>query len=217
MSRDGRIDVLLAAWKVSRAQGAQLTVEELCHDCPELLLEVRRSIERQGNFDDRLSPSPSEVSSQLEKPLESGPPRPDAEEAARENAQTVLAGGDSTLPREIIAGRYKLLQQIGEGGMGVVYMADQVKPVHRIVAVKIIKPGMDSREVVARFEAERQALALMDHPNIAKVLDAGTTDQGRPYFVMELVKGVPITRYCDDRHLPPRERLELFMHVCQAV
>ena len=93
--------------------------------------------------------------------------------------------------------------------MGVVYMAEQTQPIHRKVALKIIKPGMDSRQVIARFEAERQALALMDHPNIAKVLDAGTTETGRPYFVMELVKGIPITEYCDQAHLTPRERLEL--------
>jgi serine/threonine protein kinase len=114
-------------------------------------------------------------------------------------------------------GRYKLLQQIGEGGMGVVYMAEQEQPVRRKVALKIIKPGMDSRQVIARFEAERQALALMDHQNIARVLDAGTTETGRPYFVMELVKGIPITRFCDEQHLTPRERLELFVPVCQAV
>jgi serine/threonine protein kinase len=114
-------------------------------------------------------------------------------------------------------GPYKLLQEIGEGGMGVVYMAEQTEPVRRRVALKIIKPGMDSAQVVARFEAERQALALMDHQNIAKVLDAGTTDSGRPFFAMELVHGVPITRYCDDNHLTPRERLELFVPVCQAI
>ena len=122
-----------------------------------------------------------------------------------------------------MVGPYKLLQQIGEGGMGVVFMAEQTKPVQRKVALKIIKPGMDSRQVIARFEAERQALALMDHPNIAKVLDAGTTSRpggvspGRPYFVMELVKGVPITKYCDEYRLTPRERLELFLPVCLAI
>jgi tetratricopeptide (TPR) repeat protein len=114
-------------------------------------------------------------------------------------------------------GPYKLLQQIGEGGMGAVFLAEQTEPVRRRVAVKVIKPGMDTAQVVARFEAERQALALMDHPHIAKVLDAGTTHSGRPYFVMELVKGVPLTRYCDERRLTPRERLELFLPVCQAV
>src|SRR5207342_200787 len=116
-----------------------------------------------------------------------------------------------------IIGPYKLLEQIGEGGMGVVYMADQQSPVRRRVALKIIKPGMDTRQVIARFEAERQALALMDHPNIARVLDAGATASGRPYFVMELVKGVPITQLCDDIRLTPRGRLELFVSVCQAV
>lgn len=114
-------------------------------------------------------------------------------------------------------GPYKLLQQIGEGGMGVVYMAEQEQPVRRKVALKVIKPGMDSKQVVARFEAERQALAMMDHQNIAKVYDAGTTDSGRPYFVMELVHGVPITQFCDQNKLTPRERLELFVPVCQAI
>jgi WD40 repeat protein/serine/threonine protein kinase len=114
-------------------------------------------------------------------------------------------------------GPYKLLEQIGGGGMGVVYMAEQVRPVRRKVALKIIKPGMDSGQVIARFEAERQALTMMDHPNIARVLDAGTTDAGRPYFVMELVKGVPITDYCDGARLNTRQRLELFVLVCNAV
>jgi eukaryotic-like serine/threonine-protein kinase len=116
-----------------------------------------------------------------------------------------------------VVGLYKLLQQIGEGGMGVVYMAEQEKPVRRKVALKIIKPGMDSAQVIARFEAERQALAMMDHVNIARVLDAGTTATGRPYFVMELVHGISITQYCDENHLTPRERLELFIPVCQAI
>ena len=114
-------------------------------------------------------------------------------------------------------GPYKLLQQIGQGGMGVVYMAEQSHPVRRQVALKLIKPGMDSRHALARFDAERQALAQMDHPNIAKVLDAGDTDTRRPYFVMELIKGVPLTQYCDEQRLPPRERLELFLCVCRAV
>jgi serine/threonine protein kinase/tetratricopeptide (TPR) repeat protein len=114
-------------------------------------------------------------------------------------------------------GPYKLLQEIGQGGMGVVYMAEQETPVRRKVALKIIKPGMDTRQVVARFEAERQALALMDHPHIARVLDAGTTESGRPYFVMDLVRGIPITQYCDEAKLSPRERLELFIPACQAI
>jgi eukaryotic-like serine/threonine-protein kinase len=114
-------------------------------------------------------------------------------------------------------GRYKLLQQLGEGGCGVVYMAEQEEPVRRRVALKVIKLGMDTKEVIARFEAERQALALMDHPNIAKVLDAGSTETGRPFFVMELVRGVKITDFCDAHNLSTQERLELFIQVCQAV
>src|SRR5207247_8059530 len=129
--------------------------------------------------------------------------------------------------REAIGSRigpYELIEEIGEGGFSVVFMAEQTQPLRRTVALKILKPGMDTRQVIARFEAERQALALMDHPNIAKVLDAGTTSgepggvsPGRPYFVMDLVKGVPITRYCDERHLTPRQRLELFVPVCHAI
>lgn len=114
-------------------------------------------------------------------------------------------------------GPYKLLQQIGEGGMGSVYMAEQSHPVKRTVALKIIKPGMDSRQIIARFEAERQALAMMDHANIARVLDAGATERGLPYFVMELVHGVPITQYCDENQLTPRERMQLFAPVCDAI
>ena len=114
-------------------------------------------------------------------------------------------------------GRYKLLQQIGEGGCGVVFMAEQEEPIRRKVALKVIKLGMDTRSVIARFEAERQALALMDHPNIAKVFDAGATDTGRPYFVMELVRGVRITAYCDQHNLTTTARLDLFTQVCHAI
>jgi tetratricopeptide (TPR) repeat protein/serine/threonine protein kinase len=123
----------------------------------------------------------------------------------------------------VVVGPYKLIEPIGEGGMGTVWMAQQTEPVKRLVAVKLIKAGMDSRQVIARFEAERQALALMDHPNIARVLDGGETPavyaggSPRPYFVMDLVKGVPITKYCDEHHLTPRQRLELFIPVCQAI
>lgn len=128
--------------------------------------------------------------------------------------------GSTSLPGEQAGakvGRYKLLQLIGEGGFGTVFMAEQTEPVHRRVALKIIKAGMDTKQVIARFEAERQALALMDHPNIARVLDAGATDNGRPYFVMELVRGEPVTRYCDQERLSVRKRLDVFRDVCNAV
>jgi serine/threonine protein kinase/Flp pilus assembly protein TadD len=130
--------------------------------------------------------------------------------------QTAIDAGIHEGPGTRI-GPYKLLEQIGEGGFGLVFVAEQQQPVRRKAALKIIKPGMDTREVIARFEAERQALALMDHPNIARVLDAGSTESGRPYFVMELVKGIPIVDYCDQQELTPGERLELFLTVCQAV
>jgi serine/threonine protein kinase len=139
--------------------------------------------------------------------LEDVPPGPDP----TENYQPI-----AERPGTVI-GPYKLMEQIGEGGFGLVFVAEQQHPIRRKVALKIIKPGMDTREIIARFEAERQALALMDHANIARVFDAGTTDSGRPYFVMELVRGFPIVDYCDARQLTTRDRLELFLSVCQAV
>lgn len=136
----------------------------------------------------------------------------------REHVNEVRIGDLTPVRREgTVLGPYKLVEVIGEGGMGTVWLAQQQEPVKRLVALKVIKAGMDSKSVLARFEAERQALALMDHPNIAKVLDAGATPDGQPYFVMELVKGVPITKFCDDRKINPRERLELFVPVCQAI
>jgi serine/threonine protein kinase/tetratricopeptide (TPR) repeat protein len=132
------------------------------------------------------------------------------EPATRENRVAGEKPGD-------VVGRYKLLQQIGEGGCGAVFMAEQEAPIRRRVALKIIKPGMDTNSVMARFEAERQALAMMDHPNIAKVFDAGATESGRPYFVMELVRGIKITEYCDQNSLTTEERLKLFVQVCQAI
>ncbi len=173
------------------------------------------------------------------KPVVPSPPlasgsltEPGDESAASVAAEPFDATGDRTpapddtdrpIPRPIAEGPgtkmgpYKLREKIGEGVMGVVYLAEQEKPVRRRVALKIIKPGTDTEQVVTRFEAERQALALMDHPSIARVFDAGATDTGRPYFVMELVKRVPITEYCDTVHMTPRERLELFIPVCQAI
>jgi serine/threonine protein kinase len=138
------------------------------------------------------------------------------ERPAAEATPTISMAAVSEGPGAVIGG-YKLLEQIGEGGFGVVFMAEQTAPVRRKVALKVIKPGMDTRQVIARFEAERQALAVMDHPNIARVFEAGATESGRPYFVMELVRGLPITSYCDEHNLPVRERLELFASVCQAI
>src|SRR5215831_7887927 len=146
------------------------------------------------------------------------PPAPGATvDSAPGQPETADHGDPTARVGAILAGKYKLIEEIGEGGMGSVYLAQQTEPVKRAVAVKVIKAGMDSKAVLVRFEAERQALALMDHPNIAKVLDAGTTDGGRPFFVMELVKGVKITQFCDERKLTPRQRLELFVPVCQAI
>ena len=149
--------------------------------------------------------------------------RPTGRPAASSNAAPTPArptprgtDGPPLLPERVFAGRFKLRQKLGEGGMGEVWVADQAEPVQRRVAIKVVRPGLDSERMLARFDQERQALALMDHPNIAKVLDAGEAD-GRPYFVMELIKGVPITDYCDRARLSPRERLALFVPVCEAV
>jgi serine/threonine protein kinase len=139
------------------------------------------------------------------------------EESPQKAAIEARVGGPTSEKPGDRIGRYKLLQQIGEGGCGVVYMAQQEEPVRRRVALKIIKLGMDTKGVIARFEAERQALALMDHPNIAKVFDAGATDSGRPYFVMQLIRGDKITEYCDQHSLSTKERLKLFIQVCQAI
>ena len=145
-------------------------------------------------------------------PASSGPavPSPSPTQTLRSEVKDITPGA-------LIGGKYKLLEELGSGGMGVVYLAEQVEPVRRRVALKIIKLGMDTRQVVARFETERQALAVMDHPNIAKVLDAGATETGRPYFVMELARGIPLTDYCDRHKLSTQERLCLFIAVCQAV
>jgi WD40 repeat protein/serine/threonine protein kinase len=155
-----------------------------------------------------------EAGSFLEHPapgLWGAPGRPSNGPAGETTADQTEARPGTTV------GTYKLLEEIGEGGFGIVFMAEQQRPVRRRVALKVVKPGMDTRQVVARFEAERQALALMDHPNIARVFDGGETDSGRPYFVMELVKGIPVTDFCDQEHLTPRERLRLFTDVCRAV
>src|SRR3954447_13719446 len=184
--------IFLAALDKTTLQGRVAYLEATCVGDPELLRRVRELLScHEGT----------------QGPLDAPPPGLGC---------TVDMPPSSEQPGSVI-GPYKLLQQIGEGGMGTVYMAEQAQPVRRTVALKLIKHGMDSRQVLARFGAERQALALMDHPNIAKILDAGTTADGRPYFVMELVKGIPITRFCDERRLTTRERLDLAIPVCQAV
>jgi serine/threonine-protein kinase len=178
---------------VEEALASGRTPEEVCADCPELTGQVRRMWEQCRLNDVALSE------------WFSPPPAPQLPVLA-----SLEAPGTSVGP-------YKLLQEIGEGAFGTVFMAEQTGPVRRRVALKLIKPGMDTREVIARFEAERQALAMMDHPNIARVFDAGATGSGRPYFVMELVNGTPITAYCDANRLTARQRLQLMIPVCRAV
>jgi serine/threonine protein kinase/tetratricopeptide (TPR) repeat protein len=203
----GRLkELFLGAAPITDRGQREAWLVQQCGQEPDLLAKVQALLRARDNpesFLDLLAPpaaAPPEAATQA--PCQAPPATLD--QAASEGPGTLI-------------GPYKLLQQIGEGGMGAVFMAEQEQPVRRKVALKIIKPGMDSRQVIARFEAERQALALMDHQNIARVLDAGTTASGRPYFAMELVKGIPITKFCDEQHLTPRERLELFVPVCQAI
>src|SRR5215475_11796621 len=189
-------DVFLAAAEVESPAERQLFLDQHCGNDARLRAQV-----------ESLLAASAKVGSFLNKP---------ATQALPGNRATVDYEPMVERPGTVI-GPYKLKEQIGEGGMGLIFVAEQQHPVRRKVALKLIKPGMDSKQVIARFEAERQALALMNHPNIARVLDAGTTDTGRPYFVMELVKGTPITAYCDQNRLTTRQRLELFLPVCQAV
>jgi serine/threonine protein kinase len=206
--RPNKDKIFNAAAELVDAGERQAYLDDVCADDRQLREEIEDLLERDREAGSFLESPPPGLSPTIDQPI--------------------------TEQHGTRMGPYKLLQQIGEGGMGVVYMAEQKEPVKRRVALKIIKPGMDTRQVVARFEAERQALAMMDHPNIAKVLDAGTTSverrttldtqhsthhspSGRPYFVMELVKGVPITTYCDQNHLSTRRRLELLTCVCEAV
>jgi len=189
-------------------------------------VEIRDTAERAAYLD-RVCAGDAALRARLERLLDehrragSFLDRPAAAPGATAKFEPAPEGETASVtPGECVGtqiGPYKLLQQIGEGGMGAVFVAEQTEPMRRKVAIKVIKPGMDSRRVIARFEAERQALAVMDHVNIARVFDGGATEAGRPYFVMELVHGVPITKYCDDNHLTPRERLELFVPVCQAI
>jgi serine/threonine protein kinase len=198
-------------------------------------LELKSAAERAAYLD-RACGENRQLRAEVEALLRAHEKSGDVLDLPEKPAATVAEQRSSEVPGTRI-GPYKLLEQIGEGGMGTVWMAEQQEPVRRLVALKVIKAGMDSAQVIARFEAERQALALMDHPNIAKVLDAGTIGRsvpdalardvaplayasgsaGRPFFVMELVKGTPITKYCDEHRLTPRQRLELFVPVCQAI
>jgi serine/threonine protein kinase len=196
--------ILAAAVDISSADERRAFVEQACAGDADLRQRVEQMIE--NHF---------QAGSFLESPA-AGLPSPLGRGVGGEGFGPTLDQPIAEGPGTVI-GPYKLLQQIGEGGMGTVFMAEQTQPVHRKVALKVIKAGMDSRQVIARFEAERQALAMMDHVNIARVFDGGATEAGRPYFVMELVHGIPITKYCDDNHLTPRERLELFVPVCQAI
>ncbi len=178
-------------------------------NCPDPVLRARveKLLAAQPKVGDFLADSPAVATGTFD---------PDNPTVTPDAATADFPGGGDRVGA-VLAGKYKLVEEIGEGGMGSVFLAQQTEPVKRAVAVKVIKAGMDSKAVLARFDAERQALAMMDHPNIARVLDAGTTDSGRPFFVMELVKGVPITQFCDERKLTPRQRLDLFVPVCQAI
>ena len=185
-------DILLAALEKATPEERERYLAEVCGHDPQLRTRVEGLLQAHvaaGSF--------------LEQPLFADPPT-QAERSRTEGPGAVI-------------GPYKLLERIGEGGFGVVFMAEQQEPIRRKVAFKVLKPGMDTRQVIARFEAERQALALMDHANIARVFDGGQTPSGRPYFVMELVRGMPITEYCDQNHLTISQRLTLFLSVCQAV
>ena len=194
-STDKAKTIFLGALEIEADAERRAFIDAQCGDNQSLREEVERLLAHQGDVGSFLESPPPGVDVGVSPTVDHSPP------------ETI--GGQ--------IGPYKLLQQLGEGGMGVVYLAERQQPVKQRVALKIIKHGMDSKQFIARFEAERQALAMMDHPNIAKVLDAGCTEHGRPYFVMELVKGVPISQFCDDNRLTTRERLELFVQVCQAV
>jgi tRNA A-37 threonylcarbamoyl transferase component Bud32 len=197
-------------------------LDQACAGRPDLLAAVEALLAAHampGNLLDQpaadlgqaVDPAPGQV-----QPIDAGEHAPQREEAPPPQATTTDYRPNAG-PGTVIAGRYALLERLGEGGMGEVWVARQTAPVKRRVALKLIKAGMDSRAVLQRFEQERQALAMMDHPNIAKVLDGGLTSDRRPYFVMELVNGLPLTKFCDDARLTPRERLELFVPICQAV
>ena len=190
--------------KVDAAERA--TFLQICAGKPELRGAVEALLAAQSESSSALAAPEEDTAATLPPPARMADDTP-----------WVVVGNSSEAAIGVRIGPYRLLQKLGEGGMGTVWDAEQIEPVKRRVALKVIKSGMASEQVVRRFEAERQALALMDHTNIAKVFDGGLTARGRPYFVMELVKGVPITRYCDELHLPIHERLQLLVPVCHAI
>ena len=192
-----------AAWRLTEPAQRKAFLDAACRDKPALRQELEQLLAMQGEADGLFEPGAAA--------LDTGPGHDDPALSG-----PVASSRMNEKPGDRL-GRYKLLQKIGEGGCGGVYMAEQEEPVRRRVALKVIKLGMDTKSVIARFEAERQALAMMDHPNIAKVFDGGATETGRPYFVMELVRGIRITEYCDEAKLSTPERLDLFIQVCQAV
>jgi len=201
-------DLFYAALEMKDAAGRRLFLERSCAGDPDLRILVETMLASQAEADRFFLDSLPALTPSVELGRS-------CETAAGNGADS--AGGWSDLEMTQWIGPYKLLQKIGEGGCGEVYMAEQSLPVRRRVALKVIKPGMDTKNVIARFEGERQALAMMDHPNIARVLDAGATETGRPYFVMELVQGIKITTYCDDNRLDTRQRLNLLVQVCLAI
>jgi serine/threonine protein kinase len=194
--------IFYAASKITDLAQRKLFLDQACAGDTDLFKTVEALLSTQEDAEKFFAESGSALK----------PPTNQLQQSAAEAVGDYLEEKPGTM-----VGRYKLLQKIGEGGCGVVYMAEQEVPVRRKVALKVIKLGMDTRSVIARFEAERQALALMDHPNIARVLDAGATETGRPYFVMELVRGFKLTQYCDENHLDTEQRLDLFVPVCQAI
>lgn len=217
---DEQVDVITRVAGELTGMSRTRYLDQVCANAPQLRTLVEQRLNNQATIESDQHQQP--IQTPVFSP--SGPGGPGGSQADAETSEQDVF--PEPLVDEVFSvsegpgsmvGRYKLLQKIGEGGFGVVYMAEQEHPVKRRVALKIIKVGMDTRQVIARFEAERQALAMMDHPNIAQVLDAGATETGRPFFVMELVKGVPITHYCDEAKLDTRKRLVLFNDVCAAV
>ena len=205
MDREAKLCDILEQWERAIQADDPASLEQLCADCPELLQEAKRRAEALEFVNDMGGLDPAKTDTHIVGRFSGETPR------SLDRSGSLI----DDIPSRI--GPYKILEVLGEGGCGVVYLAERHRPIRRLVALKIIKPGMDSKQIVARFEAERQALAMMNHPNIAQVYDADVTDQGRPYFVMEYVRGLPITRYCERYRLTLTTRIQLFLQVCSAV